>query len=136
MAALAACRTPELSPEQLLELNPSGWLIGLEPYELARVAPLYYGDLEPDVHNRQAHRLGSMLLAERYGYTVAFALGVANELWEAFMLGYTGEPFLSEMRFGLGDLAANCRGLQDAFFREPAFRVLLLLRGRGGRDVR
>ena len=45
----------------------------------------------------------------------ATALGIANEIFEAYNLRHIGAPVISTERFDLEDMAANFRGVFDSY---------------------
>jgi hypothetical protein len=95
-------------------LDPDRLLIGLSGDELKLWAERLHPE-EGTLHNRAAHRLGSRILTDRFGPVTATALGVANEIFEAYNLRHTGAPVISTERFDLEDLAANFRGVFDSY---------------------
>jgi hypothetical protein len=119
-------------------LDPDRLLIGLSGDELAILGERLYPE-EGKLHNRAAHRLGSRILTDRYGAVGATALGIANEVFEAYNLRHTGHPLFSTARFDLGDVAANVRGVVDSYvydLNSPHGLVWMIFRGIAlARDV-
>jgi hypothetical protein len=95
-------------------LDPDRILIGLSSDQLNYFGERLYPQEGP-LHNRAAHRLGSRILTDRYGAACATALGIANEVFEAYNLRHTGHPLFSTARFDLGDVTANVRGVVDSY---------------------
>jgi len=94
-------------------LDPDRLLIGMSGDQLLVWGERLYPQ-EGRLHNRAGHRLGSRILTDRFGAGIATALGVANEVFEAYNLRHTGAPVVSTKRFDLGDLGANLRGVLDS----------------------
>lgn len=118
-------------------LDPDRVLVGLSGDELKLWGERLYPEEGP-LHNRAAHRLGARILTNRFGAVAATSLGIANEIFEAYNLRHTGHPVISTERFDLGDLAANTRGLVDAYalnLNTPwgFFRLLEAVRGQSAR---
>jgi hypothetical protein len=95
-------------------LDPDRLLIGLSSDELKLWGERLYPQ-EGHLHNRAGHRLGSRILTGRFGPVAATALGIANEIFEAYNLRHIGAPVISTERFDLEDLAANFRGVLDSY---------------------
>jgi hypothetical protein len=95
-------------------LDPDRILIGLSSDQLKLRGEMLY-PREGILHNRAGHRLGSRILTDRFGAVVATALGIANEIFEAYNLRHIGAPVISTERFDLEDLAANFRGVIDSY---------------------
>jgi hypothetical protein len=95
-------------------LDPDRLLIGLSSDELKLWGERLYPQ-EGHLHNRAGHRLGSRILTDRFGPVAATALGIANEVFEAYNLRHIGAPVISTERFDLEDLAANVRGVLDSY---------------------
>ena len=95
-------------------LQPDKLLIGLDSAQLSNYGHRVYPELKNE-WNRPGHALGAYLLTKRFGFIAAQSLGIANELWEAWVLGpYVNKPYFSEERFDWGDVAANVYGGIDA----------------------
>jgi hypothetical protein len=94
-------------------LDPDKLLIGLDSDELLRYGEALYPE-EGHEFNRAGHRLGARILTRRFGVVAATALGVLNEVFEAYNLRDLGMPYFSEPRFDFGDIGANLRGTFDA----------------------
>jgi hypothetical protein len=112
-------------------LDPDRLLIGLSSDELKLWGERLYPQ-EGTLHNRAGHRLGSKILTDRLGAVVATALGIANEIFEAYNLRHIDAPVISTERFDLEDLAANLRGVFDSYAMNlnTPWGLVRLLRGR------
>ncbi|MCG6920493.1 MAG: hypothetical protein LJF15_05315 [Acidobacteria bacterium] len=114
-------------------LDPDRLLIGLSGDELKLWGERLYPQ-EGILHNRAGHRLGSRILTDRFGPVAATALGIANEIFEAYNLRHIGAPVISTERFDLEDLAANFRGVYDSYAMDlnTPWGLVRLLRDRPG----
>ena len=115
-------------------LDPDRLLIGLSSDELKLWGERLYPQ-EGTLHNRAGHRLGCRILTDRFGPVGATALGIANEIFEAYNLRHIGAPVVSTERFDLEDLAANVRGVYDSYALNlnTPWGLLRLLHGREAR---
>jgi len=101
-------------------LQPDKLLIGYDSDELAALGAIYYPELHAEGHNRAGHAIGAQILTQRYGFWVAQALGVLNEVYEAWVLApYVDAPYFSEPRFDLMDVWANLQGSLTYYIAEP-----------------
>jgi hypothetical protein len=116
-------------------LDPDRLLIGLSSDQLKLWGETLYPQ-EGRLHNRAGHRLASRILTDRFGPGAATALGVANEIFEAYNLRHIGAPVISTERFDLEDLAANFRGVFDSYAMNlnTPWGLLRLLRARVARS--
>jgi hypothetical protein len=95
-------------------LAPDKFLIGMDSAELDAAGRARYPEIRPTL-NRPGHAMGAFILTRRFGFVAAQTLGIANEVWEAWVLApYVKAPYFSEPRFDWGDVGANVYGGIDA----------------------
>jgi hypothetical protein len=96
---------------------------------------------ESDPLNRTAHRAGARRLTQRFGVLPTQALGIGNELWEAYNRWRAGSeaPLVGrgeenpDVMIDVGDIGANLRGSADVVAPGWEQAGAALLRGFQGR---
>jgi hypothetical protein len=65
-------------------------------------------------YDKALHQLASALLTERFGPTVAAALGLGKEVYTGGLEWVEGRPFISETGFDPADIRANVQGIRNS----------------------
>lgn len=84
-------------------------LMGMNQEDLLNAAAQLPGETD-----KNAHRIGSMLLAQRLGSIPAGALGLGREVVSGTKQAVAGEPFFGRTGFDPEDMRANLQGIAQA----------------------